>query len=190
MLNAETQSIREKLVLDHFHDEVVQEWDDVLSTFPHPHYEIIPLMRVHDGDSDVRAYYKESRVAFPNQDHEIIALRHCDDAVVVEFWLLGTHTGPLGPIPPTGQKFRVRMTAFFIFDDNEALICERVYFDSLSMFKQLFGGMNMKNPLNWIKLLKAIKGLLSMGGGEPAEALIKTPVAQFPDYEHQPLAKR
>ena len=33
---------REKLVLDHFHDEVRHAWDDVLSTFPHPRYELIP----------------------------------------------------------------------------------------------------------------------------------------------------
>lgn len=27
---------RERLVLDHFHDEVEQDWDAVLATFPHP----------------------------------------------------------------------------------------------------------------------------------------------------------
>lgn len=31
---------REKLVLDHFNDEVSQDWDATLSTFPHPHYEL------------------------------------------------------------------------------------------------------------------------------------------------------
>lgn len=62
---------REKLVLDHFHDEVRQDWDDVLATFPHPHYEIIPTLTVHDGDADVRGYYHDTRVAFPDQDHEI-----------------------------------------------------------------------------------------------------------------------
>lgn len=84
----EVRQARQKLVLDHFRDEVRQEWDDVLSTFPHPHYELIPTMTVHDGDRAVRGYYHDSRVAFPDQDHEIIALRHSDDAVIVEFWLL------------------------------------------------------------------------------------------------------
>ena len=45
---------RQKLVLDHFHDEVRHAWDDVLSTFPHPRYELIPQMVVHDGDQAVR----------------------------------------------------------------------------------------------------------------------------------------
>jgi len=146
MLTPEIRAAREKLVLDHFHDEVRHDWDDVLSTFPHPYYELIPIMTVHDGDRDVRAYYRDTRVAFPDQDHEIIALRHSDDAVVVEFWLMGTHLGPLGAIPPTGSRFRVRMTAFFIFDEDETLVCERVYFDSISMMRQLIGAVDRKNP--------------------------------------------
>lgn len=55
---------REKLVLDHFRDEVAQDWDATLSTFPHPHYELIASMQVHEGDVEVRAYYDDTRVAF------------------------------------------------------------------------------------------------------------------------------
>lgn len=33
---ADVLAARQRLVLDHFHDEVRQDWDDVLSTFPHP----------------------------------------------------------------------------------------------------------------------------------------------------------
>ena len=32
---------REKLVRDHFEDEVKQDWAKVLSTFPHPRYELL-----------------------------------------------------------------------------------------------------------------------------------------------------
>ncbi|MCA1656059.1 MAG: ester cyclase, partial [Pseudonocardiaceae bacterium] len=131
---------REKLVLDHFHDEVRHAWDDVLSTFPHPRYELIGSMTVHDGDRAVRDYYHDTRVAFPDQDHEIIAIRHSADAVIVEFWLLGTHLGPLGKIPPTGGAHRTRMTAYFIFDEDENLVTERVYFDQLTILKQLIAG--------------------------------------------------
>jgi hypothetical protein len=56
--------------------------------------------------------------------------------VIVEFDLLGTHLGPLRALPPTGRGFRCRMTAFFLFDD-ERLVCERVYFDQLSIMRQL-----------------------------------------------------
>ncbi|AKQ68376.1 hypothetical protein A176_005288 [Myxococcus hansupus] len=165
---------RQKLVLDHFRDEVRQNWDDVLSTFPHPHYELVPTMVVHDGDRAVRDYYRETRVAFPDQHHEIISFRHSDDAVIVEFWLMGTHTGPLGPIPPTGSRFRVRMSAYFIFDERETLVCERVYFDTLSMLKQLLGGLDMQSPKNWLLALRCFKGLLAMSGGKPAPELTET----------------
>ncbi|WP_018179163.1 ester cyclase [Jongsikchunia kroppenstedtii] len=165
---------REKLVLDHFHDEVAQDWDATLSTFPHPHYELIAQMRVHDGDAEVREYYADTRVAFPDQDHEIIALRHSLDAVVVEFWLLGTHLGPLGAIPPTGSRHRTRMTAYFIFDDNEHLVTERIYFDQLTILTQLIGGLDKRNPRDLLTLGRAVVGLLSMAGADPDPRLLNT----------------
>ncbi|GAA3549151.1 hypothetical protein GCM10022222_35960 [Amycolatopsis ultiminotia] len=178
--DAEVLSARQKVVLDHFHDEVRQDWDDVLATFPHPHYEIVPTMTVHDGDAAVRGYYDETRLAFPDQDHEIIALRHSADAVIVEFWLLGTHLGPLGRIPPTGQRFRVRMTAYFVFDDQENLVCERVYFDTLSMLRQLIGGLNLRDPRTWPKLAKAVRGLLAMSS-DPDPRLTRTSPPDLPE---------
>ena len=165
---------REKLVLDHFRGEVAKRWDDVLSTFPHPHYELIATMTVHDGGADVRDYYRDTRVAFPDQHHEIIALRHSADAVIVEFWLMGTHRGPLGGIPPMGQHFRVRMNAFFIFDANETLVCERIYFDSLTMLKQLLRGLDLKDPRNWPKLVRTLRGLAAMTR-TPDPRLFETP---------------
>jgi predicted ester cyclase len=169
-----TLRAREKLVLDHFHDEVAQDWDATLSTFPHPHYELIAQMLVHDGDSEVRQYYHDTRVAFPDQRHEIIALRHSDDAVIVEFWLLGTHLGPLGKIPPTGSSHRTRMTAYFIFDDEENLVTERIYFDQLTVLKQLLGELDKKNPKDLLTLLRALGGALALSGAESDSRLTGT----------------
>jgi predicted ester cyclase len=170
---------RQKLVLDHIHDEGVQHWDDVLSTFPHPYYELVATMAVYDGAEGVRRYWHESRTAFPDQGHELISLRHSDDAVIVEFWLLGTHLGPLGAIPPTGNGFRVRMCVYFLFDEEENLVCERVYFDSLTMLKQLIGGLNLRNPKNWLLLARCLRGLVKTAGAEPDERLLKTTPPDF-----------
>ncbi len=136
----ERNARREKIVLDHFADETRQDFDAVLGTFPHPHYELIPTGEVHDGNEDVRRYYTATRQAFPDQRHEIIELRHAGDSVIVEFWLLGTHKGPLAALPPTGNAFCCRMIALFIFND-ETLVCERVYFDTLTMLRQLLVGV-------------------------------------------------
>lgn len=173
---------RQKLVLDHIQDEIAHDWDATLSTFPHPYYELISTMTVHGGDAQVRDYYNDTRVAFPDQRSEVIDLRHSHDAVVTEFWLMGTHAGPLGRIPPTGGRFRVRMVAIFQFDDNENLIAERIYFDTLTMLKQLLGGLSFKNPMSLLKVIKALRGLLAMTS-EPDARLLKTTTP--PDLVHR-----
>lgn len=114
----------------------MHDFDAVIGTFAHPRYELIATGAVHDGEAAVRGYFAESRGAFPDQRNELIALRHSDDAVIVEFWLLGTHRGPLMGIAPTGRAFRCQMTALFIFEGAN-LVCERVYFDTATIIRQL-----------------------------------------------------
>lgn len=131
---------REATVRLHMEAENVHDFEAVMGTFAHPRYEIIATGQVHDGDAAVRQYFKDTRTAFPDQRNELIELRQSDDAVIVEFWLLGTHRGPIAGIAPTGKSFRVRMTALFLFEgDGDGIVCERVYFDSASMLRQLTG---------------------------------------------------
>ncbi len=127
---------REALVRRHMQAENVHDFDDVIATFAHPRYELVGTGRVHDGEEEVRAYFQQSRGAFPDQRNELHALHHADDAVLAEFDLLGTHLGPLGDLAPTGRAFRVRMAALFVFEGAD-LVCERVYFDSGSILRQL-----------------------------------------------------
>ena len=130
------RKVREAKVRRHMEAENVHDFDAVIETFDRPRYELIGTDRVHDGEAAVREYFKETRTAFPDQRNELIALHHADDAVIAEFWLLGTHEGPLGALAPTGRSFKCRMTAFFLFE-GEALVCERVYFDSGKILRQL-----------------------------------------------------
>lgn len=158
------QERREQIVRDHFADEVRQDFDAVLSTFPHPRYELIANGNVFDGDDEVRRYYSQSRQAFPDQRSEIIQLRHTDDAVIVEFWLLGTHRGTLNGLPATSNTFRCRMIALFLFE-GETLTCERIYFDSLTMMQQLLAGLPAEMQV------QAMRGMLSPKGAPmPATA--------------------
>ncbi len=127
---------REAIVREHMESENRHDFDATIATFAHPRYELIATGQVHDGEDEVRAYFAASRGAFPDQRNELIALHHADDAVITEFDLLGTHLGPLMGIEPTGKEFRCRMTAFFLFEEDR-LVCERVYFDSGSILRQL-----------------------------------------------------
>jgi len=127
---------REAIVRRHMEAENVHDFDAVIGTFAHPRYELIATGQVHDGEAAVRQYFRDTRSAFPDQRNELISLRHADDAVIVEFWLLGTHRGELLGLAPTGRAFRCRMTAFFVFE-GRGLTCERVYFDSATILRQL-----------------------------------------------------
>jgi steroid delta-isomerase-like uncharacterized protein len=127
---------REAIVREHMASENVHDFDTTIATFQHPRYELIATGDIYDGEDAVRGYYAESRTAFPDQRNEIVALHHADDAVVVEFELLGTHLGPLRALPPTGRSFRCRITALFVFD-GDRLVGERVYFDQTTILRQL-----------------------------------------------------
>jgi len=127
---------REQVVREHMESENRHEFDKTLVTFKHPRYELMPNGEVIDGSADVARYYEETRAAFPDQRNELVAMHHADDAVIVEFDLLGTHDGAYRGLPPTGRTFRCRMVAIFEFEDD-GIVCERVYFDSATILRQL-----------------------------------------------------
>jgi steroid delta-isomerase-like uncharacterized protein len=136
MLSADLRARREAIVREHMESENAYDFDTTIATFGHPRYELIATGDVYDGEEAVRAYFAETRRAFPDQRNELIALHHADDAVIAEVDVLGTHLGPLRALPPTGRAFRCRGSAHFIFDGDE-LVCERAYFDQLTIMRQL-----------------------------------------------------
>jgi steroid delta-isomerase-like uncharacterized protein len=135
-VTASLRDARERIVREHMETENRHEFDATLETFKHPRYELIATGEVIDGSADVARYYQETRAAFPDQRNELIALHHADDAVIIEFDLLGTHDGVFRGVPPTGRSFRCRMAAIFEFE-GDGLVCERVYFDSATILRQL-----------------------------------------------------
>jgi ketosteroid isomerase-like protein len=133
---------RIQTVRDHMHLETVHDWDGVIATFAHPRYEMHGGGQVFDGEAAVRGYFAASRTPFPDQGNEIIAIAHDGDTVLVEFWLTGTHLGPLKlggrTIEPTGKSFRVRMAASFEFAlGSDRIVCERPYFDQGAALRAL-----------------------------------------------------
>jgi ketosteroid isomerase-like protein len=130
------------VVREHMALEVTHDWDGVIATFEHPRYEMYGAGTVFDGEVAVRGYFAASRTPFPDQGNEVIAIAHDGDTVLVEFWLIGTHTGPLRwggrTIEPTGRAFRVRMAATFEFaPGKDRIVCERPYFDQGAVVRAL-----------------------------------------------------
>ena len=136
MVSVELRERREAVVRAHMESENAHDYDATIATFAHPRYELVATGDVFDGADAVRAYFAETRTAFPDQRNELVAIHHAEDAVVVEFDLIGTHLGPLRALPPTGRAFRCRMSSHFVFE-GERLVCERVYFDRLTIMEQL-----------------------------------------------------
>ena len=129
---ARLQAARIKTVRDHMALECTQEWDAVIGTFQHPRYEMHGSGAVFDGEEEVRGYFRSSRAPFPDLANEIIAIAADQDTVLVEFWLSGTHLGPLhanGKVfGATGRTFRIRMAASFEFaPGSDKIVCERPY---------------------------------------------------------------
>lgn len=139
---ADLAAVRLDTVRRHMALEVAHDWDGVIATFAHPRYEMHGGGQVFDGEDAVRGYFAASRIPFPDQGNEIIALAHAGDTVLVEFWLTGTHLGPLKlgarTIRPTGKSFRMRMAASFEFaPGGDKIICERPYFDQSAVLRAL-----------------------------------------------------
>jgi steroid delta-isomerase-like uncharacterized protein len=131
---------REAIVGEHMESENRHDFDTTIGTFAHPRYEIVPTGDVHDGEEAVRAYFAETRTAFPDQRNELLELHHMDDGIAAEFILKGTHEGELRGMPPTGKSFECRMVALFLFEPgSDRLVCERVYFDTATILAQLAG---------------------------------------------------
>lgn len=133
---------RLKVVRDHMALECVHDWDAVIATFAHPRYEMYGSGAVFDGEAAVRGYFAASRTPFPDQGNEIIAIAHAGDTVLVEFWLTGTHLGPLRlpdrTVEATGKAFRIRMAASFEFPPGgDKIVCERPYYDPFAVLRAL-----------------------------------------------------
>ena len=110
---------REAVVLEHMESENVHDFDVTIGTFGHPRYEIIPTGEVYDGTEEVADTTARHARRFPISATRTIALYHADDAVIVEFDLLGTHDGEIPASPPTGPQFKCRISAFFIFEGGQ-----------------------------------------------------------------------
>ncbi|WP_304186307.1 ester cyclase [Phenylobacterium aquaticum] len=133
---------RIQVVRDHMALETVHDWDAVIATFEHPRYEMYGSGNVFDGEEAVRGYFAASRTPFPDQGNEIIAIAAAGDTVLVEFWLTGSHLGPLRlpgrTVEATGKSFKVRMAASFEFGPgSDKIVCERPYFDQGAVVRAL-----------------------------------------------------
>ncbi len=96
---------------------------------------------VADGHGAVVDTYRELFAAFPDMHFDIApdSFGHQGDRVIFETVVHGTHRGPFRGVPPSGRRLNLPIVMIFEFDGAD-LVCERVYFDRLTLFIQLGAG--------------------------------------------------
>ncbi|HEY4610640.1 MAG TPA: nuclear transport factor 2 family protein [Ilumatobacteraceae bacterium] len=130
---ADLSERRAAVVRQHMESENAQQFDATIATFRHPRYELIANGMVYDGEEEVRQYFTAGRAVVPDQRNELIALHSAGNAVIAEFWLLGTVAGRL-----SDHTFRARMCAIFEFEaGGDRVVCERVYWDRQTISDQI-----------------------------------------------------
>jgi steroid delta-isomerase-like uncharacterized protein len=74
-----------------------------------------------------------------SQDIRIVGPRYLDagETVVCTFTCVGTHDGPLGPLPATGRAFALPLCEMWHFDTSGRVVGGDVYYDQVSLLTQL-----------------------------------------------------
>ena len=129
------------IVTEHMRCENEHNWSGVYDTFvqdDRAHYDVIPPGATLQGIEGVRNFYGAISAAFPDMHIEVSAeydMRGCSTREVV---ITGTHTGEYMGVKPLGNKVRVELAAFYLFnEDTTKLIAERIYYDQAGLYAQL-----------------------------------------------------
>jgi steroid delta-isomerase-like uncharacterized protein len=129
---------REEIVYQHVNAENKGDLDGMISSFHSPHYQVIPMGAVIDGEKGVRDMFGEVLHGFPDFHFETMKLYHDENAVIVEGRMTGTHNGDFAGMKPLGRKMDIQAACIFDFDEDR-LLNETVYFDFATLQRQLTG---------------------------------------------------
>ena len=137
-VDAGLRQSREQTVLAHLEAENRRDVAATLATFKPGAARTELPGEVNCGPDAVAATYRGLFTALPDLHFDIKpgSLCHQGDRVMIETGMRGTHRGPFRGLPPTGRRVDVPMSCIFQFDGPD-LLCERAYYDRLSLFTQL-----------------------------------------------------
>jgi steroid delta-isomerase-like uncharacterized protein len=97
---------------------------------------------IHTPDGEVRGVEGSKRLyqtytsSFPDLQFEIQQIVAEGDMASAQLVFTGTHMGPLGEIPASGNFVKVVNNCFFRFADGE-LVAQQGVWDSLSLMRQI-----------------------------------------------------
>lgn len=129
---------RLRQVEEHVRFENAHDLDGLMSTFGAAgFYDDAPWSERHEGLDGVRSYYETMLRAAPDFHVEVKHRHVADDCIVLEVQLTGTHLGSWRGLPGTGRRFDFPLCAVYTFDEQDRLAGERIYYDRITVLRQL-----------------------------------------------------
>jgi steroid delta-isomerase-like uncharacterized protein len=95
------------------------------------------------GLDALKEYYARTHTAYPDLKMTLDEPMVCGDKIIWLWTHTGTHTGPLGELPPTGNTVELSGVAICKMADGK-VVEEWVFFDVLDMYTQL--GFTLNPP--------------------------------------------
>jgi steroid delta-isomerase-like uncharacterized protein len=136
MVDQELRARREALVQQHIDAENRHDVDGTIATMGRPHYNVVAWGVDIYGAEPVHEFLTGYFASLPGITTEAERMHHADDAVIVEVWTHGSHTGEWEGIPANGNPIDVRSIGIFYFD-GETMIGEKVMADTDTLVRQL-----------------------------------------------------
>jgi len=137
-MDSDLRARREALVRRHLDAENRHDVEGTVATMARPHYDVVAWGMQVDGADDVAKFLGEYFTSMPGIVAEAERIHHADDAVVVEVWTHGSHTGDWQGIPANGNPIDIRSIGIFYFD-GEDMIGEKVMADTDTLVRQMRG---------------------------------------------------
>jgi steroid delta-isomerase-like uncharacterized protein len=130
-------ALRLQRVEEHVRFENAHDLEGLMSNFGSSGtYDDEPWSEHHQGLDAVRGYYGDLLRAAPDFHIEVLR-RHATEVVVLVVRLSGTQTGAWRGLPGTGRRFDFPLCAVFTFDDDDRLAGERIYYDRVTVLRQI-----------------------------------------------------
>ncbi|MBF5042305.1 hypothetical protein FGE12_07830 [Aggregicoccus sp. 17bor-14] len=125
-------------VEEHVRQENAHDLDGLMATFGSDgFYDDEPWSEHHAGLAGVRSYYRDLLRASPDFHIEVKQRHVTEEAVILEVQLSGTHQGAWRGLPATGRAFSFPLCAVFTFDAEDRLAGEKIYYDRVTVLRQL-----------------------------------------------------
>lgn len=92
---------------------------------------------VKRGRGEILEHLRRWHTSFSDASARDCEFLEAGDTVIGIFYGEGTHTGPIGDIPPTGKRYSLKYCEIYRFGPDGKIVANEAFFDQLSLLRQL-----------------------------------------------------